>query len=113
MRPVACLRHSHGNRQFQRRSARDRRRWQPGAATLAEDRPFTLTMTANDAKRAYGSANPVFTGTLTGVRNSDGMTATYNTTANASSRRFLSDHRDLADRITNWAITTWSTVPAS
>ena len=84
-----------------------------GAATLAKDRQFTLTVTANDASRAYGSANPVFTGTLTGVRNSDGMTATYNTTANASSRRFLSDHRDLADRITNWAITTWSTVPAS
>ena len=31
----------------------------------------TLTITANDASREYGEANPNFTGTLTGVKNND------------------------------------------
>ena len=40
-----------------------------------------LTVTANNASRAYGQANPVFSGTITGVTNADNITATYGTTA--------------------------------
>src|SRR5581483_565527 len=44
-----------------------------------------LTVVASDATRAYGSANPTFTGTMTGVVNGDNITATYATTADAQS----------------------------
>lgn len=44
-----------------------------------------LTVTAASATRGFGSANPVFTGTLTGVVNGDNLTATYATNATASS----------------------------
>jgi hypothetical protein len=44
-----------------------------------------LTVTAADASRHYGQANPSFTGTITGIQNSDNITATYATTASASS----------------------------
>src|SRR5439155_12233721 len=35
-----------------------------------------LTVTAANATREYGAPNPAFTGTLTGVKNSDDITAT-------------------------------------
>jgi hypothetical protein len=44
-----------------------------------------LVVTANDASRAYGATNPVFTGTITGPQNGDNITATYATTATVSS----------------------------
>ena len=54
--------------------------------------PGTLTITraplearAHDAVRPYGSPNPPFTGTLTGVVNNDAITATYGTTATVNS----------------------------
>ena len=47
--------------------------------------PAPLTISANSFTRAYGTNNPPFTGTVTGVQNSDGVTATYSTTATASS----------------------------
>jgi len=48
--------------------------------------PLTpLVVVANNASRGYGSANPVFSGTITGVQNGDNITATYTTTATASS----------------------------
>jgi RHS repeat-associated protein len=53
--------------------------------------PATLTVTANSASRAYGSANPTFTDTITGFINGDtAATATsgaasLTTTANSSS----------------------------
>jgi hypothetical protein len=47
--------------------------------------PAPLSVTANNAARAYGDANPVFTGALTGVVNSDNITAGYTTTATATS----------------------------
>jgi len=40
-----------------------------------------LTVTPADVSRQYGVANPVFTGTVSGVVNNDGITATYSTTA--------------------------------
>ncbi|ANY66310.1 hypothetical protein BBD42_07380 [Paenibacillus sp. BIHB 4019] len=44
-----------------------------------------LTVTANDATREYGTSNPVFTGTATGALTSDGITATYATSADQAS----------------------------
>jgi hypothetical protein len=46
-----------------------------------------LTITANNAARVYGGANPVFTGTINGARFNDGSTLTesFSTTANAAS----------------------------
>ncbi|PYU97552.1 MAG: hypothetical protein DMG10_30575, partial [Acidobacteria bacterium] len=45
----------------------------------------SLTVTAGDAAREYGAANPSFTGTVTGVENGDNITATYSSAAAASS----------------------------
>jgi hypothetical protein len=44
-----------------------------------------LTVTANNASRTYGAANPVFTGAITGIQNNDAITATYASTATTSS----------------------------
>jgi hypothetical protein len=44
-----------------------------------------LTVTANAATSVYGAALPTFTGTITGVVGSDGITATYGTTATPTS----------------------------
>ena len=41
----------------------------------------SLTVTADNSSRLYGATNPVFTGTIQGVLNGDGITATYTTTA--------------------------------
>ncbi|HEY4695301.1 MAG TPA: MBG domain-containing protein [Candidatus Hydromicrobium sp.] len=47
--------------------------------------PAPLTVTANDASRVYGSANPLFSGTITGIVNSDNITATYTCAATPGS----------------------------
>lgn len=44
-----------------------------------------LTITAASATRVFGTSNPTFTGTITGIRNGDGITAMYSTTATAAS----------------------------
>ena len=44
-----------------------------------------LTVAANSAARTYGATNPVFSGTITGIQNSDDITATYATTATVAS----------------------------
>jgi MBG domain (YGX type)/Bacterial Ig-like domain (group 3)/NHL repeat len=43
--------------------------------------PATLTVTANNATRSYGTANPVFTGTTAGLVNGDTVSTTFNSTA--------------------------------
>ena len=43
--------------------------------------PATLTVTANSTNRPFGAANPVFTGVISGLQNSDNITANYTTTA--------------------------------
>lgn len=48
--------------------------------------PATLTVTAVDASRTYGGANPALTGHIVGVLNNDPVTATYSTSATASSK---------------------------
>jgi 6-phosphogluconolactonase (cycloisomerase 2 family) len=47
--------------------------------------PALLTVTAANASRLFGDPNPVFTGTITGLKNGDNITATYATSATASS----------------------------
>jgi hypothetical protein len=53
-------------------------------------RPFTigranLTISVDNKSRKYGASNPPLTGTLTGVVNNDGITASYSTLATQSS----------------------------
>ncbi|KUG08110.1 MBG domain-containing protein [Solirubrum puertoriconensis] len=50
----------------------------PGTLTIGK---AALSAKADDKSRTYGDANPAFTGTLTGVRNADAITASYSTTA--------------------------------
>jgi hypothetical protein len=50
----------------------------PGVLTV---NPAPLTVTANNAVRAYGQTNPVFTGTIVGLENNDNITAVYNSAA--------------------------------
>jgi Tfp pilus assembly protein PilE len=45
----------------------------------------TLTIIGNDAARAYGQTNPVFTSTITGVANGDNITVSYSTAATPGS----------------------------
>jgi CSLREA domain-containing protein len=45
----------------------------------------TLTVTANNATRVYGVANPTFTGTITGQQNGDTFTESFTTTATIGS----------------------------
>jgi hypothetical protein len=44
-----------------------------------------LSVSADSVSRAYGSPNPIFTGTILGIQNGDAVTATYTTTATPSS----------------------------
>ena len=44
-----------------------------------------LTVKANNATRAYGAANPAFTGTVTGAQNGDTFTESFATTATTTS----------------------------
>ena len=43
--------------------------------------PAPLAVSANDKSRLYGTANPLFDGTLTGVVNGDDVTASFSTAA--------------------------------
>jgi hypothetical protein len=47
--------------------------------------PASLTVTANNASRAYGAANPAFSGTVTGAVGSDSFTESFTTTATTTS----------------------------
>lgn len=47
--------------------------------------PAPLTVTAGNSSRMYGSPNPAFTGSFTGLLNGDTITAKYITAANAAS----------------------------
>src|SRR6185312_12705895 len=55
-----------------------------GSASLTVT-PAPLTVAAANATRAYGDPNPLFTGTITGIQNGDNITATYSTSATATS----------------------------
>ena len=69
-----------------------------------------LTVTPANATRGYGQANPVLTGTITGLVNNDNLTATYATTATTASpvgaypvTATLSDPQS---RLPNYSVTT-------
>ena len=47
--------------------------------------PAPLSVAANNASRVYGNANPVFTGSITGLKNADPITANFTTTATPAS----------------------------
>ncbi|CAA9432864.1 MAG: hypothetical protein AVDCRST_MAG03-3368 [uncultured Rubrobacteraceae bacterium] len=53
-----------------------------GTLTIAK---AALTVKADDKSRTYGDENPNLTGTLTGVKGADGITASYSTAATAAS----------------------------
>jgi hypothetical protein len=44
-----------------------------------------LSVTASNATRAYGAADPAFTGVIVGIQNNEGITANYSTAATAAS----------------------------
>jgi hypothetical protein len=54
-----------------------------GASLTIDKAP--LAVKADNAGRLYGAANPVFTGTITGIQNEDSITATYASSATAAS----------------------------
>ena len=47
--------------------------------------PAPLTVTASNATRPYGTANPAFSGTITGAVGSDSFSESFTTTATATS----------------------------
>ncbi|HXO39612.1 MAG TPA: MBG domain-containing protein, partial [Candidatus Acidoferrum sp.] len=53
-----------------------------GTLTVA---PAALSVTAANASRLYGDANPAFTGTITGLKNADNITASYASAATGAS----------------------------
>ena len=47
--------------------------------------PAPLSITASNATRPYGAANPAFTGTITGIQNGDNISASYSSIAGLTS----------------------------
>jgi hypothetical protein len=72
--------------------------------------PATLSVTADNLVRGYGTTNPVLTGALVGVQNGDNIAASYSTTAGASS--FIGSYpivpalADPGNKLTNYSVTT-------
>jgi hypothetical protein len=83
--------------------------------------PAPLTVTPADASRAFGAANPIFTGTVVGLQNGDTVTALYSTTATPASDvgtyPITAALFDPGDRLANYTVTlntgTLSVVPAA
>ena len=70
--------------------------------------PATLTVTAANTNRAYGQANPLFTGAVVGVTNQDDITATYSCSATTGSPiglySIVPSLTDPSDRHTNYTV---------
>lgn len=47
--------------------------------------PASLTVSADNKSRLYGTTNPVFSGVISGIQNNDAISAVYNTSATPSS----------------------------
>jgi hypothetical protein len=56
-----------------------------GTLTISPASNQVLTVTANNATRIYGAANPTFNGTVTGAQNGDTFTESFSTTATTNS----------------------------
>jgi MBG domain (YGX type) len=71
--------------------------------------PAPLSIVADDLKRAAGQANPVFTGTVTGVKNGEAITATFDSSATPSSGAgayaIVPTLQDGSGKIGNYAVT--------
>jgi 6-phosphogluconolactonase (cycloisomerase 2 family) len=71
--------------------------------------PAPLTVTAANASRAYGSANPAFTGTITGIKNSDNITATFasatDATTNVGTYPIVPTLADPTAKLSNYTVT--------
>src|SRR5437899_4638704 len=57
----------------------------PSAPVSVVVNQASLTVTAANASKLYGQANPPLTGSIVGIKNGDNITATYATTATQSS----------------------------
>jgi len=70
--------------------------------------PAWLTVTAANTNRVYGQTNPIFTGSITGVTNSDNITAAYSSSATSASAagtyNITPSLVDPANRQTNYAV---------
>jgi len=71
--------------------------------------PAPLSIVADDLTRAAGQPNPAFTGTVTGVRNGEAISATYDSTATSSSEAgaypIVPTLKDGSGKISNYAVT--------
>jgi uncharacterized repeat protein (TIGR01451 family) len=72
--------------------------------------PASLSVTASNATRLYGQANPVFGGTITGIRNGDSISATYASVATTNSPAgtypIVPSLVDPNSRLVNYTVTT-------
>ncbi len=70
---------------------------------------YALTVVADDQSRAYGADNPALTGSLSGLQNGDNVTATYSSSADASSAvgaySIVTTLSDPDSRLTNYSVT--------
>ena len=57
----------------------------PSTPISVQVNPAALTVTAANASKLYGQANPPLSGSIIGIKNGDNITATYATTATQSS----------------------------
>lgn len=77
-------------------------------AALAVD-PAPLSVVANDVTRAAGQPNPTFAGLVTGVKNSEDITATFDSTAASTSPAgtyaIVPSVKDGAGTLSNYALT--------
>ncbi len=68
-----------------------------------------LTVTAANASRLYGDPNPAFTGTITGIKNGDNITATFGSAALATSPvgnyPITAALSDPTNKLSNYAVT--------
>jgi 6-phosphogluconolactonase (cycloisomerase 2 family) len=71
--------------------------------------PAPLSVTADSTSRVYGDPNPVFTGTIVGIKNGDAITATYSSIANAASPvgtyPIVANLIDLTGKLPNYTVT--------
>ncbi|MGB8131953.1 MAG: MBG domain-containing protein [Candidatus Angelobacter sp.] len=71
--------------------------------------PAPLSVTADNASRVYGDPNPIFTGTVLGIKNGDNITATYTSIANPASGvgtyPIVANLIDLTHKLGNYTVT--------
>jgi uncharacterized repeat protein (TIGR01451 family) len=71
--------------------------------------PAPLSVTADNASRVYGDPNPIFTGTILGIKNGDNITAAYTSAANAASAvgtyPIVANMIDLTHKLGNYTVT--------